>query len=156
MMFKKGTKMYSIVNRKCPHCHEGEFFLSRNPYNLSKAGEIHERCDVCHRKLMIEPGFYYGAMYVAYALAVATFVTVYVATIVLYPEASTVTYISLIIATLILGGPFLFMLSKIIWGNLFIGYKGVELTAKEKEELAKKEEARRAKAAAEGNPAPQL
>jgi hypothetical protein len=83
-------------------------------------------------------------------------VTVYVATIILYPEASTVTYISLIIATLIVGGPFLFMLSKIIWGNFFIGYKGVELTTKEKEEMTKKEEARRAKAEANTNPATQL
>lgn len=138
MIFRKGTKMYSIVNRKCPHCHEGEFFMSRNPYDLSKAGEIYEKCEVCHRKLMIEPGFYYGAMYVAYALAVATYVSVYVATIVLYPQASTWTYIGLIIATLILGGPFLFMLSKIIWGNFFIKYKGVQPTAKELEEEEKK------------------
>ena len=25
-MIKKGTKLYSILKLKCPHCHEGEFF----------------------------------------------------------------------------------------------------------------------------------
>lgn len=139
MLFAKGTKMYSIAHKKCPHCHEGEFFVSRNPYNLSKAGEVNENCSVCKRKLSIEPGFYYGAMYVAYALAVATYVSIYVATNVLYPSASTLVQILLIIGGLILTGPWLYALSKMIWGNFFIAYKGVEPTEKEIRELAKKQ-----------------
>ncbi|MFN3341422.1 MAG: DUF983 domain-containing protein [Flavobacteriales bacterium] len=139
MLFAKGTKMYSIAHKKCPHCHEGEFFVSRNPYNLSKAGEVNDNCSVCKRKLSIEPGFYYGAMYVAYTLAVAMYVSIYVATNVLYPSASTLVQILLIIGGLILTGPWLYALSKIIWANFFIAYKGVEPTEKEIRELAKKQ-----------------
>ncbi len=125
-MFKKGSKLYSIFKYKCPHCHEGDFFESRNPYNLKKAGEIPPTCKVCGRNLRMEPGFYFGAMYVAYGLAVATCVSVFVATYVLYPEASIGLYIGLITAALVLIGPLLYALSKIIWINFFVGYKGIE------------------------------
>lgn len=131
-MFSKGSKFYSIFKFKCAHCHEGEFFVDRNPYNLRYVGDILEKCPVCQRRYSPEPGFYYGAMYVSYALGVAMFVTVYVATAVLYPEAPMWLYISLIFGSLIFFGPYLYALSKTIWANLFFTYKGVELTVGEK------------------------
>jgi uncharacterized protein (DUF983 family) len=122
-MFKKGTKLYSIFKRKCPHCHEGQFFESSNPYNLNKAGNLLDECPVCKSKYEIEPGFYYGAMYVSYALGVATFVSAFVAVYVLFPEASTETYIGTVVASIFILGPVLYQLSKIIWANMFISYK---------------------------------
>ncbi|HOP43901.1 MAG TPA: DUF983 domain-containing protein [Flavobacteriales bacterium] len=133
----KGSKLYSILRFKCPHCHEGEFFMDSNPYNLAKAGELHGECPVCHRKYSREPGFYYGAMYVAYALGVALFVSVYVAIYVLYPEASTELYIGGVLGSLVVAGPYVYALSKIIWANLFYAYKGVEATAEEKARQAR-------------------
>ena len=35
-MFKKGTKLYSIVNGKCPKCQEGKFFKYGFTFNPSK------------------------------------------------------------------------------------------------------------------------
>ena len=32
----KETIAYSIINSKCPQCHEGDFFETNNPYNLKK------------------------------------------------------------------------------------------------------------------------
>lgn len=130
-MFSKGNKLYAIFKFKCPHCHEGEFFVDRNPYNLSKVGDIHSECSVCHRRYAPEPGFYYGAMYVAYALAVATFVSAYVATIVLFPEASTGTTVAVVLGSLLLLAPLLYALSKTLYASIFMGYKGVAPTAKE-------------------------
>ena len=34
-MLKK-TRLYSILNFKCPRCHKGEFLESKNVYNLKK------------------------------------------------------------------------------------------------------------------------
>ena len=34
----KVTKLYSILNFKCPFCHEGQFFVA-HPYNLRRAGD---------------------------------------------------------------------------------------------------------------------
>ena len=67
MSFLKDSKLYSILHFKCPFCHEGDFFLS-HPYDLKHAGDLHEACPVCHRKYEKEPGFYYGAMFISYAI----------------------------------------------------------------------------------------
>jgi hypothetical protein len=126
------SKLFSIFKFKCAHCHEGEFFVDRNPYNLARVGDLLECCPVCHRKYTPEPGFFFGAMYVSYALGVALFVTIYVAIAVLYPEAPIWLYISSILGSLFLFGPYLYALSKSIWANLFFNYKGVALTEKER------------------------
>ncbi|MEX1133010.1 MAG: DUF983 domain-containing protein [Flavobacteriales bacterium] len=143
-MFSKGSKLYAVFKFKCPHCHEGEFFVDRNPYNLMRAGDIHEKCSVCHRRYQQEPGFYYGAMYVAYALAVATFVSAYVATIVLFPSASTGVTVAVVLCTLLLSAPLLYALSKTIYAAIFISYKGVAITPKETAQLAERAAARKA------------
>ena len=120
-MIKKGTKLYSIFKLKCPHCHEGDFFQA-HPYNLSKAGDIYIKCPVCGEKNSKEPGFYYGAMYVSYALGVALFVAVWVLITLFVPEPSYILYTTAIVVSLILLAPILYALSKIIWANMFFHY----------------------------------
>lgn len=117
----KQTKLYSILNRKCPYCHEGEFFVS-HPYDLAKAGDTHAQCPACKRKFSMEPGFYYGAMYVSYAIGVAVSVAVWVAFYVLWPTAGMWTVLGTIITTLLIGAPWFYATSKIIWANLFFHF----------------------------------
>ena len=119
----KGTKLYSILNFKCPFCHEGQFF-KYHPYNLRRAGDLLEKCPVCHRKYSIEPGFYFGAMYVSYAMTVAVAVSIWVAILVLAPDMSLNWQVTIIGAVIVLGGPMYYALSKIIWANMFFEYKG--------------------------------
>lgn len=121
-MFGKGSKLYSIFKMKCPRCHEGEFFIS-HAYDLKKAGDIHENCSSCGLKYSKEPGFYYGAMYVSYALGVALFVTLWTSFNLFFPSASVGVQIATIISLTILLTPYLYALSKIIWANLFIKYE---------------------------------
>lgn len=109
---------------KCPRCQEGDFFVS-NPYDLKKAGDIHKTCSNCNLKYSKEPGFYYGAMYVSYALGVALFVTLWTSFNLFFPNVSTGIQITSIIATTILLTPYLYALSKIIWANIFIKYERV-------------------------------
>lgn len=123
-MFKKGSKLHSIFRMKCPHCHEGQFFECENPYNLKKAGDLLPECPICKNKYSIEPGFYYGAMYVSYGLGVALFVAIFIAIYLLFPTVSYETYAIAIAVGIIVAGPYLYALSKIIWANMFISYKG--------------------------------
>lgn len=109
--------MYSILRSKCPHCHEGKFF---KPTGI---GEIEEKCNECGEKFSKEPGFYYGAMYVSYALAVAVFVTMWVAISVLAPDTSAGVTVAWIIAPIVILGVKLYKLSRIIWANMFFSYK---------------------------------
>jgi len=121
MMFGKGSRLYSIFKMRCPRCQEGEFMMS-HAYDLSKVGEIHEHCNVCGLKYSKEPGFYYGAMYVAYALGVALFVTLWVSFNLFFDNVSIGWQIGIIIFATILLAPYLYALSKIIWANMFIKY----------------------------------
>lgn len=132
-VMEKGGRLYGILKFKCPHCHEGEFFVDRNPYHLSTVGDVLDHCSVCGRRYEPEPGFYYGGMYVAYALAVATFATIYTAMIVLFPTAPLWLDAVLVLCGLVLLAPCLYVLSKTIWAALFIPYKGVAITDKERE-----------------------
>jgi uncharacterized protein (DUF983 family) len=121
-MFKKGSKLYSIFKMKCPQCQEGDFFVS-HPYDLSKIGDIHHHCSHCGLKFEKEPGFFYGAMYVAYALGVALFVTLWTSFNLFLPAASVYTQIWVIVSMTIVLSPYLYSLSKIIWSNMFVSYK---------------------------------
>lgn len=121
MLVGKGSKLYSIFKMKCPQCQEGEFFVS-HPYDLKKAGDLHENCAECGLKYSKEPGFYYGAMYVNYALGVALFVSLWVSFNLFFENVSTGWQIGLIIFFTVILTPYMYALSKIIWANFFIKY----------------------------------
>lgn len=126
----KGKKIYSILNSKCPVCHEGDFFITKNAYDLKNFSKNHDRCSVCSHKFEWETGFFYGAMYVSYALGIALSVAIFVATFVLFPQTPYYIYIIEILAGLILFFPLNFRLSRIIWMNLFHRYQTNHETAK--------------------------
>lgn len=117
----KGTKWYSIAKMKCPVCQEADFFVS-HPYDLAHAGEFHANCPVCGTKFEREPGFFYGAMYVSYAIGVAVFSTVWVAVSVLFPQWNVLAQASTVVGVLLLSSPWSYALSKIIWANFFFRY----------------------------------
>lgn len=56
---------------KCPQCGKGNLFSTANPYNIKKFTDMPDHCPECGLSFMPEPGFYYGAMYVSYALTIA-------------------------------------------------------------------------------------
>lgn len=120
-LFGKGSKLYSIMKMRCPRCQEGEFFVS-HPYDLKNAGDTHEHCDKCGLKYSREPGFYYGAMYVAYALGVALFVTFWVSFNLFFEDVNIWLQVGIISVVSIIAAPYNYALSKIIWANLFIRF----------------------------------
>ncbi|OJJ18057.1 hypothetical protein BKI52_29850 [marine bacterium AO1-C] len=64
------SKVTSMIKGKCPHCHQGDVFTHKQFYHPTKFSEMNEACDHCHTSFFPEPGFYTGAMYVSYALAI--------------------------------------------------------------------------------------
>lgn len=118
----KGTKLASIFGMTCPRCQESKLFEDPNPYNFSKIFDMPERCDKCGQKYEVEPGFYYGAMYVSYALSIAFLVSVFVAMLVLYPDFTVTEYLVIGIGGLILLTPPIFRLARAVWINFFVKY----------------------------------
>ncbi len=120
-MFRKGTKLYSVLNSKCPRCNEGDFFKYKISLNPKKITKLHDNCPRCNLKYMMEPSFFFGAMYVNYALSVALFVGIFIISKMIFGLTILQSFISIIVVSLLLI-PFTLRLSRIIWINMFISY----------------------------------
>lgn len=120
-MFKKGTKLYSILTGTCPKCHEESMYTNKNPYNLSEALSMHEKCSNCGTKYKIEPSFFYGSMYVSYGVGVAFAVAAFVIAHFVFKANINMVFVS-IIGALIAFMPIILRISRNIWINLFIHY----------------------------------
>ena len=120
-MIKKGTKLYSIFTGACPKCHQESMYANKNPYVLSDVIKINDHCAHCNTKYCIEPSFFYGSMYVSYAVGVAFAVATFIITYIFIGTSLTVSYIA-IVGTLLVFGPVIMRLSRNIWINLFLHY----------------------------------
>lgn len=121
-MFKKGSKLYSIFYGKCPKCHEGDFFKYGFTFNPSKITKLHENCSSCGLKYMMEPSFFYGAMYVNYGITVAISVTVFLIAKLGF-QLPLLPSFFIVLGVLILLAPINLRLSRILWINMFVNYK---------------------------------
>jgi uncharacterized protein (DUF983 family) len=122
MRFLKGTKLYSILTGTCPVCHEESMYKEPNPYKITRIFDMHERCSSCGTKYKMEPSFFFGAMYVSYALGVAVAIAVFIITYFFFGGGLMATFIA-ITGTLIVLMPLLIRISRNIWINMFLKYK---------------------------------
>jgi len=120
-MIKKGSKMYSIVKGVCPKCHEESMYMNKNPYILNDVLKIHHHCSHCNTKYRLEPSFFYGAMYVSYAVGIAFAVAAFVISNLFLGAGVNTTFIA-IVGTLVVFAPIIMRLSRNIWINFFIHF----------------------------------
>ena len=120
-MLKKGMKLNSILTGSCPKCHEESMYLDQNPYNLGNIYKMHEKCSHCGTKYSIEPSFFYGAMYVSYALGVALAIAAFIISYVFFKTTLITSFVAIVI-TLIGFMPIIMRLARNIWVNMFITY----------------------------------
>ena len=120
-MLSKGSKLYSILNYKCPRCHKGDLF-SYKGWSYTNFSSMPEECPCCQQRYEPEVGFYYGAMYVSYGITTALVVTILVALNVLLEEVTMLWFIGSLVVVLLLLYPFIFRMSRAIWINFFVRY----------------------------------
>ncbi|MDF2191293.1 DUF983 domain-containing protein [Paraflavitalea sp. CAU 1676] len=123
---QKAGYIWSLINHKCARCRQGNMFQSSNAYNLSQCMKMNNNCPVCHQRMEIEVGFYYGTSYVSYALTVALSVASFVAWWVLIGFSTNDNrffwWLGINIVMLILLQPYLMRLSRAIWLSFFVRY----------------------------------
>ncbi|WP_317197462.1 DUF983 domain-containing protein [Polaribacter gangjinensis] len=83
--------------------------------------EIHSHCPNCNLKYMMEPSFFYGAMYVNYGITVAISVAVFVITKVFIELNLLQSFLSIFLVLVVLA-PFNLRLSRILWINMFVSF----------------------------------
>lgn len=120
-MLKKGSKLYSILTGTCPRCHTESMYFKKNPYILTSIFEMNETCSNCGLKYKMEPSFFYGAMYVSYAVGIAFAVAAFIISFFFFNVSLKMVFIAIVI-TLILFFPVIIRLSRNIWINFFVKY----------------------------------
>jgi hypothetical protein len=116
------TKLYSVLQNKCPACHKGNFFKSNNPYNLKQWYHMNPKCAHCNEDFRRETGFYFGAVYVSYGLTVAFGMLLFGICCMLY-NMDVLPFIITFSILLILLLPVFYRLARLIWINFFVDYK---------------------------------
>lgn len=84
---------------------------------------MHETCDVCGLRFEVEPGFFYGSMYVSYGFSVAIFLASWVGVSLAVEDASIATYIITVLIVAAIAYPFNVRLSRMIMLHAFGGIK---------------------------------
>ena len=120
-MLKKGSKVNSILTGSCPKCQNENMYIDSNPYHLEKVLKMHENCSHCGLKYQIEPSFFYGAMYVSYAVNVALGVATFIIAKV-FIGLDLVQSFAAIIGSLVVLYPLVLRVSRNIYINLFVDY----------------------------------
>jgi hypothetical protein len=111
--------------------------------------KLHSKCSVCGEDFEREPGFYFGAAYVSYALTVALWVALYVALTVFdliglmefsfFEDGMLFLVLGIVLLIVLL--PVIYRLSRSIWINFFVGYRDDAIAfnqRREAERLARK------------------
>ncbi len=115
------TVTSAVLRMKCPRCHQGDLFVTSNPYNIKRVHEMPHSCKECGQPFEPEPGFYTGGMYVNYAFTVIlTGVAFLVLEIIL--KVPTLVFFSVYLGVLLLIGPFMFRYSRVIYLYFFVPY----------------------------------
>lgn len=128
MAFKE-TKIYSVFTFTCPRCHVGPLFTGKT-YS-TQLGKMPKICAHCGERFEPEPGFYFGAAYVSYALTVALWVAWFVALTTFeaiglftwsFAENALEFLVGGVLLLLVLL-PLIYRFSRAIWINMFVSYK---------------------------------
>ncbi len=110
--------MYHIIKNECPHCYQGKVFKDKNLFTL-RFPQMNDKCSHCGFIYEKEPGHFWGAMYISYALVSLESVLTYLISTYLL-GVSSVPYILISISIVIILFTFFnFKLSRLVWLYLF-------------------------------------
>jgi uncharacterized protein (DUF983 family) len=107
------SQFIDILEEKCPKCGEGKVFAKKGNPLLFQMPKMNETCSCCGHKFEKETGYFFGSMYVSYAMAVAEMVAVFIIVQFFTKEFSTIITIIAIMAVLL--STFNFRKSRMLW-----------------------------------------
>lgn len=111
----------NILKEKCPKCHQGQVFAKKGNIFLFQLPKMHTHCSHCNHKFEKEPGYFFGSMFVSYALLVAEMVVLF---LIAYQFINSfLTIVGLIATMAVLWSTFNFRLSRMIWIYMLDGPK---------------------------------
>jgi uncharacterized protein (DUF983 family) len=124
-MAENRSLLYSILNFKCPRCRRGDMFPSGTLFSFNKFDKMNRQCVHCGQSFEPEPGYYFGAMFISYALNATLFIFIWIVMTYIMEDISLLWIVGVIIVFSIILLPVIFRLSRSLWISIFIPYQGV-------------------------------
>ncbi|MBW1298575.1 DUF983 domain-containing protein [Aquimarina litoralis] len=110
-----------IITNKCPNCGKGHVYKEKNIYFNFKKPKMNKECDHCGYVFEKEPGFFFGAMYVSYALGIAEAIAVFIIGTFFFESTFDLRILPWIIITILAFSSFNVRIARIIWIYLLKG-----------------------------------
>lgn len=90
-------------------------------HKISRFTEMNKNCPQCGLQFEVEPGFFFGAMYVSYAITVGLFIVIGVILFQLFEYPSIWLFATILPSTIIILLPLIFRYSRVLFLHLFGG-----------------------------------
>jgi len=114
----KKTRSQAVFNGRCPRCRDGNIFKT-SVFTFNNFTKMNPRCPNCNLDYEVEPGFFYGALYISYIFSVGIFAAVTIILFVFFDDPESKVYITTVIVLSIIFYPFNYRFSRIIYLHLF-------------------------------------
>lgn len=112
----------NIFSNNCPNCHKGKVFKDKSFFFSIGFPKMNEYCSHCNNKFEKEPGYFFGSMFVSYAIGVAEAIITYVIAHQFFKENFDLRMIPIIAGVILLLSSFNLRLSRMIWIYMFKDY----------------------------------
>lgn len=106
------SQFKAALHAKCPKCRTGNMFTG--PMYSFGSQKMNKACPHCGFTFEIEPGYFYVAMFVSYAMNVAEMVAIAIALHVLTGSNSPWLYLGVMLGVAVLLSPFHFRYSRVV------------------------------------------
>jgi uncharacterized protein (DUF983 family) len=97
----------ALLQGRCPRCRRGRIFVS--------LWRMAPDCEVCGLRYEREPGYFTGAMYVSYLIALPIFIGMFVGMRYVFPALSFAAALAMTVLLFSPFVPFVFRTSRILW-----------------------------------------
>ena len=113
----QGNLFIRVMKEKCPNCGKGDVYRKKTKF--LELPVMKDDCDICHYHFDREPGYFLGAMYISYGLAVIQGIITFLALYIFLPSLPTIYVVLAILAVISLFSLKNYKLSRIIYIHIF-------------------------------------
>jgi len=116
MKTEKSNLIVNILKEKCPNCGKGHVFEKMSIFQFP---EMKKNCEVCNYRFDREPGYFLGAMYLSYGLAVVQGISTFLLFYFVFPSVPILYVAFTIVGVIFLFSMKNFKLSRVIYIHIF-------------------------------------
>lgn len=116
-VIQKRNFIYNVYHEKCPKCSQG--FVFEQKTNILHLPIMYDTCEFCNYKYDREPGYFLGAMYLSYGLAVLQGILTFLICHYYFLALSTLWESIIVILVILICGRKNYKLSRILYIHIF-------------------------------------